>query len=116
MVALRIYPSRQGLPGAPCWLILRRSLTDPTEIHYFLSNAPEETPMDELVYVAAMRWPIEIIFEQAKQLLGLNEYETRTWFGWHHHMTHVILAFGSHSGHFQDRCPRSLFATARGLA
>lgn len=94
MVALRIYPSRQGLPGAPCWLILRRSLTDPTDIHYFLSNAPEETPMDELVYVAAMRWPIEIIFEQAKQLLGLNEYETRTWFGWHHHMTHVILAFG----------------------
>ena len=41
-----------------------------------------------------MRWTIEIIFEQAKQLLGLNEYETRTWFGWHHHITHVILAFG----------------------
>ena len=94
IVAIRVYPARQGVPGSPCWLILRRSLTDPTDMHFFLSNAPPETHIDELVYVSAMRWPIEIIFEQAKQLLGLNEYETRTWFGWHHHMTHVILAFG----------------------
>lgn len=94
IVAIRVYPARQGVPGAPGWLILRRSLADPTDIHYFLSNAPAEIAIDELAYVSAMRWPIEIIFEQAKQLLGLNEYETRTWFGWHHHMTHVILAFG----------------------
>lgn len=94
IAAIRIYPSRNGLPGEPCWLVLRRRLDDPTDIHYFVSNAPEDIPFDELVYVSSMRWPIEIIFEQAKQLLGLNEYETRTWFGWHHHMTHVILAFG----------------------
>ena len=49
---------------------------------------------DELVTVAAWRWPIETMFRQAKQLLGLNHYETRTWLGWHHHMTLVILAFG----------------------
>lgn len=94
VAAIRVYPSRDGLPGRQCWLILRRNPDDPTEIHYFLSNAPADTPFDELLYVCAMRWPIEIIFEQAKQLLGLNEYETRTWPGWHHHMTLVILAFG----------------------
>lgn len=94
VAAIRVYPSRDGLPGTPCWLVLRRNPDAPTEIHYFLSNAPADTPFDELLYVCAMRWPIEIIFEQAKQLLGLNEYETRTWPGWHHHMTHVILAFG----------------------
>jgi len=94
VAAIRVYPSRAGLPGTHCWLILRRNPDDPTDIHYFLSNAPADTPFDELLYVCAMRWPIEIIFEQAKQLLGLNEYETRTWPGWHHHMTHVILAFG----------------------
>jgi SRSO17 transposase len=94
VAAIRVYPSRAGLPGKPCWLVLRRNPDAPTEIHYFLSNAPADTPFDELLYVCAMRWPIEIIFEQAKQLLGLNEYETRTWLGWHHHMTHVILAFG----------------------
>lgn len=94
VVALRVYPVRAGLPGKPCWLVLRRNPDDPTEIRYFLSNAPADTAFAELLYVCAMRWPIEIIFEQAKQLLGLNEYETRTWLGWHHHMTHVILAFG----------------------
>ena len=94
VATIRVYPSRHGLPGTPCWLVLRRHPDDPTDIHYFLSNAPADTAVDELVYVCAMRWPIEIIFEQAKQLLGLNEYETRTWFGWHHHMTMVILAFG----------------------
>lgn len=94
VATIRVYPSRAGLPGKPCWLLLRRNPDDPTQIHYFLSNAPADTPFDELLYVCAMRWPIEIIFEQAKQLLGLNEYETRTWSGWHHHMTLVILAFG----------------------
>ena len=94
VAAIRLYPSRAGLPGNPCWLVLRRHPDDPTHLHYFLSNAPVDTSLDELLYVSSMRWPIEIIFEQAKQLLGLNEYETRTWLGWHHHMTHVILAFG----------------------
>ncbi|MBV7330951.1 hypothetical protein KFU94_55825 [Chloroflexi bacterium TSY] len=50
--------------------------------------------MDDFATVSALRWPIETIFEQAKQFLGLNEYETRSWLGWHHHMTLVILAFG----------------------
>jgi SRSO17 transposase len=94
IATLRILPARNGLPRAACWLVIRRSATDPTDLHYFISNAPADIPLEELVYVCSMRWPIEIIFEQAKQLLGLNEYETRTWFGWHHHMAHVILAFG----------------------
>lgn len=94
VAAIRVFPARAGLPGNQCWLVLRRNPDDPTDIHYFLSNAPADTSFDELLYVCAMRWPIEIIFEQAKQLLGLNEYETRTWPGWHHHMALVILAFG----------------------
>jgi SRSO17 transposase len=94
IAVLRVYPSRQGLPGDACWLVLRRSPTDLADIHYFISNAPADIPDEQLVYVCSMRWPIEIIFEQAKQLLGLNEYETRTWLGWHHHMAHVLLAFG----------------------
>ena len=94
IATIRIYPSRHGLPGNACWLLIRRSSADPSDIHYFISNAPADIPFEELVYVCSMRWPIELIFAQAKQLLGLNEYETRTWFGWHHHMAHVILAFG----------------------
>jgi SRSO17 transposase len=95
----RVVAVRDGLPGPQLWLVLRRSTADPAELHYFLSNAPPEIDRDELIAVCALRWPIETIFEQAKQLLGLNHYQTRTWLGWHHHMTFVILAFG-----FLARC------------
>jgi SRSO17 transposase len=94
MAFCRVVAVRDGLPGPELWLVLRRSPSDPTDIHFFLSNAPADIDTNQLVAVAALRWPIETIFEQAKQLLGLNHYETRTWFGWHHHMTFVILAFG----------------------
>lgn len=99
----RVIAVRDGLPGAPVWLLLRRSTSDPQEIHYFLCNAPEEIAANEMIEVCALRWPIETMFEQAKQFVGLNEYETRTWFGWHHHMTLVILAFG-----FLARCQLAL--------
>lgn len=99
----RVVSVRDGLPGPRVWLLLRRSPSDPQEIHYFLCNAPAEIAANELIEVCALRWPIETMFEQAKQFVGLNEYETRTWFGWHHHMTLVILAFG-----FLARCQLDL--------
>lgn len=100
---VRVVAVRDGLPGPSVWLLLRRSPSAPQEMHYFLSNAPLQTAANSLIEVCAMRWPIEIMFEQAKQFVGLNEYETRTWGGWHHHMTLVILAFG-----FLARCQREL--------
>jgi SRSO17 transposase len=39
-----------------------------------------------------MRWPIETCFEDGKQLLGMGDYEVRSFCGWHHHMTLVMLA------------------------
>jgi SRSO17 transposase len=39
-----------------------------------------------------MRWPIETCFEDSKQLLGMGDYEVRSFAGWHHHMTLVMLA------------------------
>lgn len=100
---VRVVAVRDNLPGPSVWLLLRRSPCARQEIHYFLSNAPMQTAAHSLIEVCAMRWPIEIIFEQAKQFVGLNEYETRTWHGWHHHMTLVILAFG-----FLARCQLEL--------
>ena len=99
LARLRVGTVRAGLPGPQVWLVLRRSLTEPTELHSFLSNASAAIDANELIHVCALRWPIETMFEQAKQFVGLNHYETRTWGGWHHHMTLVILAFG-----FLARC------------
>jgi len=39
-----------------------------------------------------MRWPIETIFEESKGEVGMDQYEMRSWKGWHHHMLLVSLA------------------------
>jgi SRSO17 transposase len=89
--ALRVWESRDGLPGRVCWLVLRRDL-DGSEVKYYLSNAPADTPLLRLAQVGAMRWPIETEFQINKGETGLDEYEVRTWLGWQHHITMALLA------------------------
>ena len=89
---LRVTESRGNLPGPELWLIIRRNLENPTEIKYFFSNAPISTPLNEFVRISGMRWPIETIFEEAKGEVGFDQYEMRSWQGWHHHMLLVSLA------------------------
>ena len=90
-VARRVWESRAGLPGRACWLVLRRN-PDGTEPKAYLANAPADTPLLQLAEVGAQRWAIETAFQQAKGEAGLDEYEVRSWAGWHHHVTLVLLA------------------------
>ena len=105
-IAVRVVAVRDRLPGPEGWLLVRR--TAPTddaaaEYKYYLSNAPVETPQAQLVRVSGMRWPIEACFAEGRQELGLDHYETRSWRGWHHHTTLVLLAH-----HFLVRLQRRL--------
>ena len=52
---LRVTKSRAGLPAAELWLIVRRNLDDSSEIKYFFSNAPLNTPLNEFVRISEMR-------------------------------------------------------------
>lgn len=83
---------RRGRPGLAGWLILRRSLDGAKEIKYFLSNAPASCPPAALARLSGLRWPVETALEEAKGELRMDHYETRTWRGWHHHMTQTLLA------------------------
>ncbi len=89
--ARRVWESRDGLPGRACWLVLRRN-RDGSEPKYYLSNAPEDTPLAALARVGATRWTVETEFQTSKGLVGLDEYEVRSWPGWHHHITLCLLA------------------------
>ena len=89
---LRITESRANLPGPEIWLIIRRNLDDPTQVKFYFSNAPADTSLIEFIRISGMRWPIEIIFEEAKGEVGFDHYEMRSWLGWHHHMLLVALA------------------------
>jgi SRSO17 transposase len=89
----RVVALRDGLPGPTVWLVLRRALSD-GELKCYLSNAPADIARSRLIRVSGMRWPIETCFEVGKQELGMGDYEVRSWRGWHHHMTLVLLALG----------------------
>ena len=91
LAARRVWESREGLPGRACWLVLRRN-PDGSEPKYYLSNAPADTPLLTLAQVGAKRWPIETEFQMEKNETGLDEYEVRSWRGWHHHITLAMLA------------------------
>ena len=83
------YNARSGMAH---WLLIRRDLTDPTELAYYRVYAPVETPVQEMVRVAGMRWAIEGALEQAKGEVGLDQYEVRRWEAWYRHITLVLLA------------------------
>ena len=63
----------------------------PGSTRYYLSKASEETPLETLAYVGGSRWRIETEFETEKGDMGLDEYETRTWPGWNHHIALCLL-------------------------
>jgi SRSO17 transposase len=39
-----------------------------------------------------MRWAVEECFEEAKGLVGLDQYEVRKWTAWYRHITLALLA------------------------
>ena len=73
-------------------LLIRRSLGD-GELAFFAPWCPAGTPIATLVAVEGRRWAIEDAFETAKTELGLDHNETRSWHGWHRHVSLVMLAF-----------------------
>jgi SRSO17 transposase len=72
-------------------LLIRRTLAD-GDLAFFSTWCPAGTPIDELVRVEGQRWAIEDAFETAKTELGLTHNETRSWHGWHRHVSLVMLA------------------------
>ena len=89
--AQRIRVTRQRKPGEVLWVIYRQNMDD-SEPRHHLSNAPEDTSLETLAHVGGSRWRIETEFETEKRDVGLDEYETRTWAGWHHHIAMCLLA------------------------
>ena len=73
-------------------LLIRRSIVDPSELAYYFTYAPDKTSLEKLIHIAGSRWAIEECFEQAKQETGLDEYEVRSWIGWHRHITLSMIA------------------------
>jgi SRSO17 transposase len=80
----------RSLPA--CWLLAEwpPQASEPTD--YWLSTLPEDTPIEELVRLAKIRWRIEHDYRELKTGLGLDHFEGRSYLGWHRHVTLAALA------------------------
>jgi len=87
----RVVEAYGNFPGEELWVFFRRSLAD-GQIKYAFSNAPVDVPLQEMVRVSGLRWPIEQCFQEGKGEIGMDHYEHRSWDAWHRHMTFVFIA------------------------
>ena len=83
--------SRQD-QGFEHWLLIRRSRREPDNRAYYFAFAPVGVSLGELAGAAGLRWTIEECFERAKDDLGLDHCEARSWHGWHRHMSLCLAA------------------------
>jgi SRSO17 transposase len=89
---VRVWAMRDQKPGPPVWLLIRRSLEATPEVKYYISNGDAETTLEVMALVACSRCRVEEFFEACKSYLGMAQYETRSYVGWHHHMALVAVA------------------------
>lgn len=81
------------------WLLIEWPEQASAPDHYWFSTAPADASLDQLVFVAKMRWRIERDYRELKQEFGLSHYEGRNWRGFHHHATLCIAAYGFLTAH-----------------
>jgi SRSO17 transposase len=74
------------------WVLARRSISDSTEIAYYVCYGQRGTRLRELVRVAGSRWAIEESFQTAKNEVGLDNYQVRRYDAWYAHITLSMAA------------------------
>jgi SRSO17 transposase len=95
---IRLYDwARIALPwvvdaGFERCILIRRNRNNPEERAYYLVFSRAGTALSELAGAAGLRWTIEECFQRAKEELGLDHCEARSWHGWHRHMTLCMAA------------------------
>ena len=83
----------RSAPRAEEWLVIEWPESEAEPIKYWLSNAPETAPAEDLIRLIKLRWRIERDYEEMKDELGLDHYEGRSWRGFHHHGVLCMAAY-----------------------
>ena len=117
MVTCRVQTRMERKRTGPAeWLVItRRPVTDVRTLearasrdatdddarhrsHYYLTPSDgwgvafQEPSVEELARVIKAGACIESSFKRGKGEVGMDEYEVRTWHGWHHHLTLSLMA------------------------
>jgi SRSO17 transposase len=79
------------LPGDPAWLVCERLSNGDRK--FYLVSLPASASAKRIVAAIKARWACEQMHQQAKEELGLDHFEGRSWFGLHHHAVLTMIAF-----------------------
>jgi SRSO17 transposase len=92
--ALRVQPATTDVRGPEQWLLLERPLEpESTDLKQYLISLPATTSLAEMAELAHLRAQIEReSYENAKQAVGLTDYQGRSWPGYHRHLAMAWLA------------------------
>ena len=94
-VAVRAYRSLDGERKTLGWLIGERPGYGQTgKWKYYFSDFPADAPLEKLVEYVHRRWHIDRFYEDAKNELGLGDYQGRKWIGFHRNIIIVMLTYG----------------------
>jgi SRSO17 transposase len=93
-IAVRAYRTVDGKPKTLGWLIGERPGYGQTgKWKYYFSDFPADTPLEKLVEYVHRRWHIDRFYEDAKNELGLGDYQGRKWIGFHRHIIIVMITY-----------------------
>ena len=74
-------------------LIITKTTDPKPKVKYSISNGDIETySHDEYAYFVSQRYWVERSFDNAKNELGMSDYQIRKWQSWHTHHTIIMLA------------------------
>jgi SRSO17 transposase len=94
-IAVRAYRTLDGKRKKLGWLIGERpGYGQKGKWKYYFSDFPADTSLEKLVEYAHRRWHIDRFYEDAKNELGLGDYQGRKWVGFHRHIIIVMLTYG----------------------
>jgi len=82
-----------GLPGPRWHLEIARNVLDPTEMKFFVSNAPPEVSAGTILLPAFSRWRVERCFEDDKGEVGMDHYEGRRYPGLKRHLILSAISY-----------------------
>jgi|SRR5208337_5116435 len=91
-ISTLVWTMDAGRVGSQERLLVIRTVEKTPRLIYSLSNASRQVPLKDLVQGRTERYRVEQLFEEGKGSAGLDQYEVRSWVGWHHHVTLSLLA------------------------
>lgn len=90
---LHVREEREATSALSHWVLIQRSLTDPSRRGYYRVAGPASLTLEQAVQRASCRWQIEEGNEQARVIVGLDQYEVRTWRAWYRYITLALVAY-----------------------